>query len=296
MSGTPSLSRSSAPLADGGVRRGYAEGLHGQVHYRTSQPDQDAGHPTLVLLHQNPSSSLEYIHLIADMGCDRRVIALDTPGYGMSDRPTAPLGMAGYAASLAAALETLVDEADGPVDLYGFHTGTLLAIELALAHPHRVRRLILSGIPMHSMEERAKRLNDAVHIAKVEETGDVMLDLARRLWDYVVSQRDPGMTLDDAAEMWIEKLKPLDKTAWAYEGVWSYDYEDRLPRLTHPVLVLQPDETITQQSLNAAAVIPHARIERMTGIDRDIFHVPHSLAALTAAMRRYLDNPLSSGV
>ncbi|HEX7873083.1 MAG TPA: alpha/beta fold hydrolase [Sphingobium sp.] len=291
MSGPPST---SSPT-ENAVRRGYADGLHGQVHYRLGQPGK-SDRPTLVLLHQNPSSSLEYAHLIADMGRDRRVIALDTPGYGMSDRPSAPLGMAGYAASLAAALETLVDEGDGPVDLYGFHTGTLLAIELALAHPQRVRRLILSGIPMHTAEERAKRLSDAVGMAKVDESGDVMLDLARRLWDYVVGQRDPGMTLDDAAEMWIEKLKPLDRTAWAYEGVWSYNYEGRLPLLTHPVLVLQPDESIAAQSLAAAAIIPHAQVERLAGIDRDIFHAPHALAPLTAAMRRYLDTDLPSGV
>ncbi|MET0241215.1 MAG: alpha/beta fold hydrolase [Sphingobium sp.] len=301
MSGTP-VSLATAPQTDGAafgspiVRRGYVDGPYGQVHYRTAEALEDKGLPTLVLLHQNPSSSLEYVNLIAQMGRDRRVIALDTPGYGMSDRPPAPLGMAGYAAALATALEGLVDPSHGPVDLYGFHTGTLLSIEFALQYPDRVRRLVLSGIPMHSAQDRAARLSDALDMPRTEETGEVSLKLAKALWDYVVGARNPGMTLEDAAEMWVEKLKPLDKSAWAYVGVWSYVYEERLPLLAHPVLVLQPDEDIAQQSLDAAKQISSATVERMIGIDRDIFHDPESLATLVAAMRRYLDNPIPAGV
>ena len=67
------------------------------------------------------------------MAADRRVIAFDTPGYGMSDAPPAPPGMAGYAAAFADALDAM--GVAGPVDLYGFHTGTLLSIELAIARP-----------------------------------------------------------------------------------------------------------------------------------------------------------------
>jgi pimeloyl-ACP methyl ester carboxylesterase len=51
------------------------------MHYRQAGP-HDASAPTLILLHQNPSSSYEYEALIAATAADRRVIAFDTPGYG----------------------------------------------------------------------------------------------------------------------------------------------------------------------------------------------------------------------
>jgi len=278
------------------VRRGYAPGRYGQIHYRLSRPKTHCDAAPLVLLHQNPSSSLEYHHLIAAMGTDRVVIALDTPGYGMSDAPPAPIDMAGYAACFAEALDALAPLLHGPFDLYGFHTGTLLAMELALAMPRNVRRLILSGIPMRPVAERAERLRAAQDFAQLDESGAVALDLAAKLWDYVVAQRRPDMTLDDAAKLWIDKLKPLDRAAWAYLGVWSYDYEARLPLVTQPVLLLQPDEAIAQASIAATDLIDNATVERLAGFDRDIFHIPDSVAALALAMRRYLDNPLSSGV
>ena len=47
-----------------------------------------------------PSSIAEYERLIETMATDRTVVALDTPGYGMSDSPPAPLSIADYAACL----------------------------------------------------------------------------------------------------------------------------------------------------------------------------------------------------
>lgn len=284
--------RSDAPA----VQRGYTSGRYGQVHYHLSRPLARSVSPPLVLLHQNPSSSLEYRHLIAAMGTDRVVIALDTPGYGMSDAPPAPIDMAGYAACFAEALDALAPLLHGPFDVYGFHTGTLLAVELALAMPRDIRRLILSGIPMRPAQERAERLRAAQDFAALDDSGSVALDLAAKLWNYVVAQRRPGMTLNDAAALWIDKLKPLDRAAWAYLGVWGYEYEARLPLVTQPVLLLQPDEDIAQASIAAAGLITKAEVERLAGFDRDIFHIPESIAALALAMRRYLDNPLSSGV
>jgi pimeloyl-ACP methyl ester carboxylesterase len=292
-----SVGMPDTPIAGHGIQRGYVPGRYGQVHYRLSCPAQDNGASPLLLLHQNPSSSLEYRHLMEAMGSDRAVLALDTPGYGMSDGPPAPVDMAGYAACFAEALYALAPILPGPFDVYGFHTGTLLALELARAAPRQVRRLVLSGIPMRPSEERAERYRAAQDFAALDENGTVALDLAAKLWAYVVVARRPGMTLDDAAALWLEKLKPLDRAAWAYLGVWSYDYESRLPQVAHPVLLIQPDEEIAQGSIAAAALIPSAQVERLAGFDRDIFHVPDSIAALALAMRRYLDHhPISSGV
>lgn len=291
-----SVGMSGAPSAFYGTQRGYVPGRYGQLHYRMSRPAQDHGAPPLLLLHQNPSSSLEYRHLIDAMGSDRVVLALDTPGYGMSDAPPAPVAMADYAACFADAIDALASILPGPFDVYGYHTGTLLALELALAAPQKVRRLVLSGIPMRPAEDRTERYRAAQDFASIDEDGTVALDLAAKLWAYVVAARQPGMTLDDASALWIDKLKPLDRAAWAYLGVWSYDYEARLPAVKHPVLLLQPDEEIAAASIAAAGLIPSAQVERLAGFDRDIFHLPDSIAAIAVAMRRYLDNPLSSGV
>ncbi len=249
------------------IQRGYTRCRYGQMHFRQAGP-HDSALPVLVLLHQNPSSSYEYEALIAAMAADRRVIAFDTPGYGMSDAPPAPPGMAGYAAAFADALDELA--ITGPVDLYGFHTGTLLCIELAIARPDLVGRVALTGIPMYPPEVCAGKLKDAVDYPEPDEEGTVILTLLGNLWTYVVINRDPGVPLDKAVRNFADKARVLHRFTWAYQGVWSYDYS-RLPLMTHPALLLQPAEDLAAMSLAGAAQLPDCTVRHLPDLDRDIF-------------------------
>ena len=65
------------------VRKGYVDSPMGQIHYRTC----GEGTP-LLMLHMTPQSSLQFQNtfpLLINAGF--QVIAPDTPGYGMSDKP-----------------------------------------------------------------------------------------------------------------------------------------------------------------------------------------------------------------
>jgi pimeloyl-ACP methyl ester carboxylesterase len=117
------------------IQRGYTTCRYGQMHYRQAGPQQ-GGARTLVLLHQNPSSSYEYEALITAMAADRRVIAFDTPGYGMSDPPQEPPGMAG-SLPLAA---LLVASADAVFSV----TGIIMFATLQTIVPPRMRGSAIS--------------------------------------------------------------------------------------------------------------------------------------------------------
>ncbi|MBB6255062.1 alpha/beta fold hydrolase [Nitrospirillum iridis] len=273
------------------ITRGYTNGRYGQVHYRVARPaGPTAGRP-LVLFHQNPSSSFEYEPLIAEMATDRVVLALDTPGYGMSDRPPAPLTIAGYATALVEVLPDLGVTAAEGCDVYGFHTGALLSIEAALARPDLVRRVAVTGMPMRTAEEAAALLEVANTAPSVDEAGEMALGMAKRLWDYVVTSRAAGAPLRRAADNWVDKLRVMDRGHWAYVAVWSYQYQPRLPLVTQPVLVLQPNEDIRDLSLAAAALLPNHRIVEMPEWDRDIFDLPAAVTRMGVELRQFLDQP-----
>lgn len=264
------------------THRAYTSCRYGQLHYLEGVPEH-ATAPTLVLLHQNPSSSFEYRDLVAEMAKDRRVIAFDTPGYGSSDAPPAPPGMTGYAAAIADGIAAL--GLTGPLDVYGYHTGTLLAAELAIALPEQVARVVYSGIPMFGPEELAQRLQHAVDTPAPAENGEPTIAHIRLMWDYVVAQRDPAVPLDRAVRSLADRIRTLDRYSWAYQGVWSYDFS-RLEQVTQPGLLLQPHEDILDVSLAAAARMQNVKVRELPQLDRDIFDV--GVAEVAEGLRGFL--------
>jgi poly(3-hydroxyoctanoate) depolymerase len=69
-----------------------------------------------------------------------QVIAFDPPGIGRSDMPALPLTMAGLASVGAAVLDEL---GIGSAHVLGTSFGGAVAQQMAIGHPHRVRRLVL---------------------------------------------------------------------------------------------------------------------------------------------------------
>jgi pimeloyl-ACP methyl ester carboxylesterase len=106
------------------------------VHYRRL----GAG-PPLVMLHPSPLSSAVLMPVAQALAEGFTVYALDTPGYGLSDRlPDAPRTLADYLEPLAATLDAL---GLGRVTLYGAATGAQIAVEFAHRYPARVGLLVM---------------------------------------------------------------------------------------------------------------------------------------------------------
>ena len=290
-----SAARPTAPGAACGygarmVHRAYTECRYGQLH--VLRAGQGAARPPLLLFHQNPSTSEEYRHLIAAMATDRIVCALDTPGYGMSDRPPAPLSITGYAEALVEGIDALGLAGglagSGPVDVFGFHTGTFLAIEVARLLGARCGRIALAGIPLRPDDERRLRLDQIHAVAPPTDDGEAIFARLRWLWDFLVTQRTPGVPIARAAEMFMERAKPLHRYWWAYEGVWTYPIEQRLAEIAQPVLVLVPDEMFAVQSRAAAAQMPDATVCELPALHREIFEPEGGCAIVAAALRAFL--------
>ena len=98
-----------------------------------------AGAPVL-FVHGLGGRWQNWIENIAPVARERRVVALDLPGFGRSQLPTAPISIAGYAAALDRLCDLL--ELDSVV-LVGNSMGGAIAAEVALRFPARVQRLVL---------------------------------------------------------------------------------------------------------------------------------------------------------
>jgi pimeloyl-ACP methyl ester carboxylesterase len=128
------------------LRKMYVDCRFGQLHLHTSFPSSGGfDELTPVLCVAPPSlTGKTFRPLLRDLGRDRSVYAPDLPGSGESDAPDHAPTVADQAAAFIDLIDSLRLK---QVDVIGYQTGSLAAIELALARPEQVRRVVLIGVP-----------------------------------------------------------------------------------------------------------------------------------------------------
>ena len=98
-----------------------------------------SGDPPFLLIHGFGSSTAKWLDALPLLGADRRTIALDLPGFGVSDAPRGPYSPAW----LAGAVRAFCDEIGVDRAIWtGNSLGGLVAIHGAAAWPDRVAGLI----------------------------------------------------------------------------------------------------------------------------------------------------------
>lgn len=101
------------------------------------------GPPVLFVHGLGCASTRDYADVVRSRAWrGRRALLVDLLGYGDSDGPEDfAYGIGDHAAALSEFVDAVCD---GPLDLYGHSMGGAVAIELAMLHPARVRRLVVS--------------------------------------------------------------------------------------------------------------------------------------------------------
>lgn len=234
------------------MERAYIRVPEGQLHYVTA----GEGAP-LLLLHQTPFSSEEYVSLIPLLAPHFRVIALDTPGYGMSDAPPREYEIADYA---AAARDFLAALGISRAHVFGHHTGASIACEMAAAFPDTVSKVIMSGCPVYSAEERVER-QQRYQPLQITEDGSYIIEKWNRYKQTMPHAGPEGWHKFVAATM-IAGARGEE----AHHAVFRYDSLARLPQIKCPTLLLYGSDDIFRPRLEATlALVPDARTAIVEG-------------------------------
>lgn len=244
---SPALAADTAPHK---LRHGYVDNRYGQMHYAIAQPATSlqgggAGHPPIVLLHQSPNSSKEYDELTLALGRDRVAIAFDTPGHGGSDGPDTIPTIEDYAAAVVEGLANLGYGPDRPVDLFGFHTGSRTATEIAVAHPKLVRRVILGLSPYGFVDDAlSKKLYDEVYhpVSSADLLQRFCMALPER-----IARAEKGAIPDQAmGRIAVESLRGLTRHEFGHAAAFEYGprFKARMLEITQPVALFVVDDPI----------------------------------------------------
>lgn len=220
----------NVPAAVG--ERGYAKGPYGLVHYHDTQ--EGAGVP-MVLLHQAPMSHRQFnsvYGLLRARGI--RAIGIDTPGFGMSDPTPFVPQVSDWASSVIAVLDHLkIPRAD----MVGHHTGSLIATEVSLQFPKRVRKVVLNGPFPINDSERKLFLDD---LQKSEVDFEYRADGSHLAESFVKRSKffGPGADPRHITRMQVEKFQGFGPFWYGHNAAYRYDHASTLLRMTHPTLIL----------------------------------------------------------
>jgi len=143
--------------------------------------EQGAG-DSLVLLHGNGEDSTYFEHQLEFFKGRYRVIAVDSRGHGKSPRGTAPFTLGQFACDLASFMDGIELES---AHLLGFSDGANVAMLFALAHPRRVRSLVLNGgnVFPEGLTEQTRREVDEEYKEALATGDERQLELLRLMID-----------------------------------------------------------------------------------------------------------------
>jgi len=211
------------------MKRCYVDIPEGQVHYRT----EGSGEPIL-LLHQTPSSSNNYAGVIPILAQKYRVIAMDTLGYGDSDKPPQQYQINDYARSVTSFLDALDI---GKTHVAGHHTGGIIGVELATEYPERVNKLILSDCSCRKQPEEGQMMLNRIQEFPIKADGSHIT----RLWQTFVGMMggEPSQAALEVLQTGIiDYLKAGPRVEEGHKTAFIYDNYAKLPLIKCPTLLL----------------------------------------------------------
>lgn len=249
------------------------------AHPGVGRPMRTRSTPAIFATLREPRNGLTPRHTVVcshALGCDgsmwddlanalaeeHRVVCFDHRGHGRSDAPPGPYSFAELADDAARLLDEL---ATGPVIFIGLSMGGMVAQELALRHPGKVKALVIANSSSGYGSEG--RTTWQQRIAAVESGGlPAVVDGAMQRWFH------PGFHAAQPAtvQRWRRRVLATDVqgyTATCY-ALMNLDTTARLPQIRVPTLVIAGDldqGTPVAMSQTIAQGIPGAELVVLKG-------------------------------
>jgi pimeloyl-ACP methyl ester carboxylesterase len=250
------LSVAAAHTAPPNSYRMYVAGPWGQIHVRVmGSPDA----PAVLLVHKMVWSSLEFSKaqpFLAARGV--RSIAVDLPGYGLSDGPDTQPNADAYADSLLPVLNALHLK---KLVLAGVNTGATIVTAFALRHPDRTLGIVLDGPPIFKGAALAKFLAEPEADRTARPDGATLLaswkDMARM-------GKNRTLTDETIQAAVLQFFQAGPHYLFAHRAIFSYDLAAGLDRVKVPITLLTyPGDQLRAVSLALKASHPGFRLVDM---------------------------------
>ncbi len=198
--------------------------------------------PPVVFIHGLSGQWQNWLENIPRAAQERRVIAMDLPGFGYSEDPVEQITIPGY----ARCVEELCERLDlGSVAVVGNSMGGFIAAEMAIRFPGRVERLMLcSPAGVSSAQVRERPVMTMARIAGISASTQVaptkLISKRPGLRHLILAlvARHPSRLKSDLT--WHGLVSGAGKPAFvpALGACLNYDFRERLGEIGCPTLLI----------------------------------------------------------
>lgn len=224
----------SAGAADGSAGSAADGGGHGPA-------DGSAQGPPVLFVHGLGGNWQSWLENLAVVGRRHRAIALDLPGFGLSEMPADRVSVSGYGRLVEELCESLEL---GSIALVGNSLGGFVGAEMAISYPRRVERLTLAasaGISVTTLYRRptvaAAQVSKLAGVFGVAKRREVIVRPRLRHLAMSSVVRHPTRIGPDIA---YELNRGLDSPGFApaLDALLVYDIRERIPEIGCPTLLV----------------------------------------------------------
>ena len=257
-----------------------------QVHYlRAGQG------PALLMLHQSPQSSRDFLPLIEQWKDRFSIIAPDTPGYGLSDPIDRNATMEDFAEAAIEFMDAIGLERSA---VYGFHTGAGIAVAVGCLRPDRCTAVAANGFVVMGDEERRDMLERYLPPFRPVWDGSHLTWAWARLREQTIffpwyrAELSARMSFDvPSAEQLqaglVEFMKSGDNYRVAYRAAFEYRGDRDLTRIAVPTLVTACDaDPLTDHLDRIGETSDSVSVEKGGELDRTLARVAEFLSQYPA--------------
>ena len=239
-------------------RRRYLDNTPGQLHVWQWRGSQSAL-PPIVCLPPVPYGG-RFFDSFAQ-AYDGPVWSADLPGYGFSDALVDPPTVHGYTDAMTPLLKAPAQ----PVWLAGFHSGALVAMEMANQYPEQVSGLLLVDVPVFSGPDMADLRESLTEPPKYLEQEDPLNGLFKSM----VADRLDKVAYPRALDLFFDFVGAGEARNAGYHAAANFEAEPAATQVAQPALVIATHSSLRDGTLRVAEGLPQATL-----IERDDITMP----------------------
>jgi pimeloyl-ACP methyl ester carboxylesterase len=209
---------------------------------RASRTAGDGDLEPIVFVHGLGGQWQNWLENIPRAAQERRVIALDLPGFGLTPMPRDGITISGYGRCVDAVCDKL---GLGRVDMVGNSMGGFVAAEVAIQVPERIDQLVLVSAAGIASADVAKapimtigRVMSAIATHTVVGDRFLASHPKSRHGSLILVARHPSRLKADLAYEGFFKGAGKPGFLEALKASMNYDFRDRLPEIRQPTLIV----------------------------------------------------------